>query len=68
MLLFKGLQEIAQEVSHPQHTRGTDSGICIFCSKEGFQVVPWAELPLLAGLEESNLRSSTNIKDMLWEG
>lgn len=65
MLLFKGLQKIAQEVSHPQHTRGTDLGICIFCSKEGFQVVLWAELPLLARLEESNLHSSTNIKDML---
>lgn len=68
MLLFKGLQEIAQEVFHPQHTRCIDLGIHIFCSKEGLQVIPWAELPLIAGQEESNLHSSTNIKDMLWKG
>lgn len=67
-LLFKGSQEITQEVSHPHYTRGiVDLGICTFCSKEGLQVVPWAELPLVAGLEESNLHNSTKVKDTLWK-
>lgn len=69
MLLFKGSQEITQEVSHPHYTRGiVDLGICTFCSKEGLQVVPWAEMPLVAGLEESNLHSSAKVKDTLWKG
>lgn len=60
MLLFKGSQEIAQGVSHPHYTRGIiDLGIGTFCSKECLQVVPWAELPLVAGQKESNLHSST---------
>lgn len=69
MLLFKGSQEMAQEVSHPHYTSSIiDLGICMFCSKEGLQVVPWAELCLMTGLEESDLHSSTKVKDILWKG
>lgn len=67
MLMFKGSRNHSRDISSTLYRRHNRLRHVHFCSKV-LQVVHCAELPLMAGLEESSLHSSTKVTGTLGEG